>query len=164
MPFIAYDRAVAVSYARRWALARNPKYYDFSRIGGDCTNFVSQCLYAGSGVMNYKPTFGWYYTSVNNRAPSWTGVPFLYNFLTREAGAGPIGAQVSIENAQPGDVSQFADAAGLYYHSQFIVSVGKYPSPDNVLVCTHTFDSLDRALSSYDYNKVRFIHIRGVIT
>lgn len=163
MPLIPYDRAAAVSYARKWALARNPKYYDFSRLGGDCTNFVSQCLYAGSRVMNYRPTFGWYYISANNRTPSWTGVPFLYNFLTRETGAGPIGKQVSLEQVQSGDISQFADETGRFYHSQLIVSVGEIPRLENILVCTHTFDSLDRPLSSYDYHKIRFIHIKGVI-
>ena len=47
-----YDRRRAVEYALRWALSRNPEYYDFEDIGGDCTNFVSQCLFAGCGVMN----------------------------------------------------------------------------------------------------------------
>ncbi len=163
MPLILYDRAAAVSYARQWALARNPKYYDFSRLGGDCTNFVSQCLYAGSRVMNYRPLFGWYYKSANERTPSWTGVPFLYNFLTRETGAGPIGEQVLMEQVQPGDISQFANEAGNFYHSQFIVSVGEQPALANILVCTHTSDSLDRPLLSYDYNKIRFVHIKGVV-
>ena len=44
-----YDEAAAVAYARRWALLRNPAYLDFHGMGGDCTNFVSQCLYAGAG-------------------------------------------------------------------------------------------------------------------
>ena len=48
-----YDRNNAVEYAKRWALSRNPRYYDFHGIGGDCTNFASQCIYAGAGVMNY---------------------------------------------------------------------------------------------------------------
>ena len=56
-----YNRANAVAYAKKWAYGRNPKYYDFSDLGGDCTNFASQCIYAGSGVMNYTPTYGWYY-------------------------------------------------------------------------------------------------------
>lgn len=58
-----YDRAQAVAYARRWALSRNPLFYDFTGIGGDCTNFVSQCLLAGCCVMDYEPVFGWYYRS-----------------------------------------------------------------------------------------------------
>ena len=33
-----------LDYAQKWALSRNPAYYNFDDIGGDCTNFVSQCL------------------------------------------------------------------------------------------------------------------------
>ena len=43
-----YDRRAAVEYAHKWAFGRNPEFYDFSEIGGDCTNFASQCLYAGA--------------------------------------------------------------------------------------------------------------------
>ena len=89
MIFMEYNRENAVAYAKKWAYGRNPKYYDFSDLGGDCTNFASQCIYAGSGVMNYTPTYGWYYISVNNRAPAWTGVDELYRFLTTNRGAGP---------------------------------------------------------------------------
>ena len=37
-----YDRRRAVEYALRWALSRNPEYYNFDNIGGDCTNFRSE--------------------------------------------------------------------------------------------------------------------------
>ena len=47
-----YNREAAVDYARRWAMGRNPAYFDFEEIGGDCTNFASQCLFAGAKVMN----------------------------------------------------------------------------------------------------------------
>ena len=43
-----------IKYAKKWALSRNPKYYDFDSIGGDCTNFISQCIYAGAKIMNFK--------------------------------------------------------------------------------------------------------------
>ena len=72
-----YRRLRAVLYARRWALGRNPAYYDYSDLGGDCTNFVSQCVYAGCGVMNYTPDFGWYYRTPEDRAPAWTSVAFF---------------------------------------------------------------------------------------
>ena len=55
-----YDREKAVAYAHKWAYGRNPAYGDFSEMGGDCTNFVSQCLHAGGAPMNYTPTFGWF--------------------------------------------------------------------------------------------------------
>jgi hypothetical protein len=162
MPLETYDRAAAVAYARKWALSRNPAYYDFSRLGGDCTNFVSQCIYAGSGVMNYKPTFGWYYISTNNRSPSWTGVPYLYNFLVRKTGVGPTGVEAGISDIQPGDISQFWDGSA-YYHSQLITSVGNPPALGNILVCTHTYDSLDKPLSEFDFKGIRFVHITGVV-
>ena len=159
---IPYNREAAVVYARKWAMLRNPRYYNFDKLGGDCTNFVSQCIHAGGGVMNHTPTFGWYYYSTNNHSPSWTGVGFLYNFLTRRDGPGPVGKEVSIDEVEPGDVSQFANETGRFTHSQMIVSVGKAAALDNILVCTHTYDSLDRALSTYEFIKIRFIHIEGV--
>ena len=158
---LVYNREAAVDYARKWALSRNPNYYNFDKLGGDCTNFASQCIHAGGGVMNPTPTFGWYYYSANSRSPSWTGVEFLYSFLVRKSGPGPAGIEVSMDEVQPGDISQFASDKGRYSHSQVIVSVGKQPSLDNILVCTHTYDSLDRALSTYEYTKMRFIHILG---
>ena len=74
MRILRYDRTKAYEYAKKWAFGRNHAFYDFENIGGDCTNFASQCVYAGAGVMNYTPVMGWYYKSVNDRTPSWTGV------------------------------------------------------------------------------------------
>ena len=71
MLFRPYDRLEAVIYAHRWAYGRNPAFYDYEEIGGDCTNYASQCIYAGTGVMNYTPTFGWYYINSNDKSPSW---------------------------------------------------------------------------------------------
>ncbi|HOA41990.1 MAG TPA: amidase domain-containing protein, partial [Bacillota bacterium] len=42
-----YNRNKAIEYAERWAFDRNPRYLDFEKLGGDCTNYVSQCIYAG---------------------------------------------------------------------------------------------------------------------
>ncbi len=162
MALKVYDRDAAIAYARKWAMSRNPQYYNYDGIGGDCTNFASQCLYAGSGVMNYKPTFGWYYISANNHAPSWTGVPYLFNFLIRKSGPGPVGEEVSMDAVQPGDISQFAETSARFTHTQVIVSTEKSLGLDGLLVATHTFDSLDRPLSSYQFLKLRFIHILGV--
>ena len=42
-----YNPQAAYNYAHQWALSRNPAYHDYSNEGGDCANFVSQCLIAG---------------------------------------------------------------------------------------------------------------------
>jgi hypothetical protein len=153
-----YDRKKAVSYARRWAFSRNPRYADFANMGGDCTNFASQCLYAGSGVMNFTPTFGWYYRNINDRSPSWTGVEYLYNFLTTNKTRAVFAREADIHEALPGDIIQLGTSE-LYYHNLVVV---KADSPDNILISAHTFNADMRPLSSYTYSRIRFLHVLGV--
>ena len=57
--FRDYNRWVAVLYAHQWAFGRNPRFYDYEKLGGDCTNFASQCIFAGCGIMNFTPTVKW---------------------------------------------------------------------------------------------------------
>ena len=80
MRTIAYNRNDTVDYAKNWALSRNPRYFNFDGMGGDCTNFASQCIFAGCKVMNYKKDVGWYYNSPADRAAAWSGVKYLYKF------------------------------------------------------------------------------------
>ena len=152
-----YNREAAVAYARKWAFGRNPKYYDFQEIGGDCTNFISQCIYAGAGVMNFTRDIGWYYISPNNRAAAWTGVKYLYQFLIGNRSVGPYAEEVPQEMAQFGDVIQLGNSSGQFYHSLMITAL----EPE-ILICTHTYDALDVPLSSYLYDQARFLHIKGV--
>ena len=44
---ITYNPSKAVAYAKKWAYGRNPNYKDYDPLGGDCANFVSQCIMAG---------------------------------------------------------------------------------------------------------------------
>ena len=114
-----YNRLRAVEYARRWALSRNPLFPDYTGRGGDCTNFVSQAIYAGSCQMNFTVDFGWYYISPENRAPAWSGVEFMYDFLTGDpiftaenGGIGPFGYETDAMGVVEGDVVQLADSSG----------------------------------------------------
>ena len=162
-----YLRERAVAYAERWALSRNPLFYDFDGSGGDCTNFVSQAILAGSCVMNDTPTYGWYFRSAADRSPSWTGVEYLYDFLTSKpefamenGGIGPHGREVPARLVRIGDVAQLADSTGDYYHTLLVTTV----TPDDFLVSAHTNDALNRPLSSYSFHQIRFIHIDAVRT
>lgn len=154
---VAFDRAAAVAYARRWAMDRNRAYYNFDSVGGDCTNFASQSIYAGANTMNFTPVTGWYYRSSSNRSASWTGVEYLYNFLVNNRSVGPFGRIVSESEVQPGDIVQLGERGGGFYHSPVITAV-----TPTILVAAHTFDALDRPLATYIYDVVRFIHIDGV--
>ena len=92
-----------------------PAFYDFEEIGGDCTNFASQCIYAGSGVMNYTPVMGWYYNSPYDRTPSWSGVEYLYNFLITNKSVGPYAKFVPASQVLPGDIVQLGTGSGDFY-------------------------------------------------
>ena len=160
-----YNRQRAVTYARTWALDRNPLFLNFTGRGGDCTNFASQCLLAGSCVMDYTPDFGWYYINSANRAPAWTGVEYFYDFITEQPdfasenmGIGPFGREVRAREIQEGDFIQLANSTGDFYHTLIITGF----EPNDILICAHSDDALDRRLSTYNFTSLRLIHIDGV--
>jgi hypothetical protein len=159
-----YDRRAAVQYAHRWAYGRNPMYYNYDNIGGDCTNFASQCLFAGGGIMNFTSIYGWYYINANQKAPAWTGSSYLYNFLTRRADSvGPKARNCMINELQPGDLVQLSYTEREFHHSPVVVAAAAPFRPKDILVAAHTDDSDYRPLSTYPYHKIRFLHIEGVI-
>jgi hypothetical protein len=157
-----YNRENAVNYAFNWAYLRNPNYLDFTNFGGDCTNFISQCLYAGSGIMNYRPTFGWFYINSYRRSPSWSGVQYLHNFLISNKETGPFATSTDISRMQLGDVIQLGDANGRFYHSLLVTEIDGVPSLNTIKITTHTLDSNLRSLNTYKFAKIRFLHIEGV--
>lgn len=159
---INYNREKAVTYALEWAFKRNSKYLDFSNLGGDCTNFISQCLFAGSGIMNYTPTYGWHYINSRNRSPSWTGVTYLYNFLITNKKAGVFATNSNISQMQIGDIIQLGDENNRFYHSLIVTEIGVIPSLHSTLIATHSFDADKRPLDSYIFQKIRYLHIEGV--
>lgn len=153
-----YDRESAVRYARRWAFSRNPAFYDFSDLGGDCTSFISQCVYAGACQMNFTPTFGWYFISPSDRAPGWSGVQPFYQFMTTNEAAGPFARETTPEELELGDVVQLGNSNGQFYHSLLVSGF----SNGNILVSAHTNDAYNRPLDSYSYFAARYLHILGV--
>ena len=159
-----YDRQAAVLYAHQWAYGRNPVYYDYEKLGGDCTNFASQCIFAGSGIMNFTPTFGWYYIDANQKAPAWTGVMYLWNFLTRKGfSVGPVGEPCRLEDLRPGDIVQLSFKGTDFQHSPVVVSVGAVPTLENTLVAAHSYDADNRPLSTYEFRDIRYLHITGTV-
>lgn len=160
---IPYDRQKAVEYAHKWALKRNPRYFDFEKFGGDCTNFASQVIYAGSGIMNYTPIYGWYYIDSNRKTASWTGVNYLYNFLISNKGPGPFAEVVEPKDSCPGDIVQLSFVGGGYFnHSPVIVEKRSTNNPEGILVAAHTDDVDYYPLTGYNWVEIRFIHIIGV--
>lgn len=145
-----------IDYARKWAFSRNSTYYDFDKIGGDCTDFVSQCLYAGGAVMNYAHDTGWYYNSLHDRAAAWTSVEYFYKFLVNNKGVGPFGRVIPLSKISPGDIIQLGTDS-RFYHSLLVVNIyGGVP-----YIAAHTFDAFDRPLTTYVYDNIRCLQIIG---
>ena len=153
-----YNRKAAIEYAGKWAYKRNPKYYNFDNVGGDCTSFISQCIYAGSGIMNYKKHIGWYYNSSLDRTASWSGVEFLFNFLIKNKGVGPKGIKTGIKEIEVGDIIQIKFSENRFSHSLIIIDK-KGNSLEDIYIATHTEDAYYRKLSTYIFQNIRFIHI-----
>lgn len=154
-----YNRLHALMYAERYALTPNPRFGNFSGIGGNCTNFVSQCVYAGCCRMNFTPTFGWYFLSLDDRAPAWTGVDYFYRFITSNEGIGPFGRECALAEVGIGDVLQLGnDERGGFYHSVLVVDF----DGEDPLVAAQSDNYYRRPLSSYNYEYLRGIKILGV--
>ncbi len=152
-----FDKESAVIYARKHALKYNPDFMSFKGLGGDCTNYISQCLLAGGGVMNYSNN-GWFYVDSNNRAPSWTGVNFLTNFLLANKTPGFRVEIIKKENLQIGDIVQIRQNPNRFNHTMIVTKAygGK------VFVSAHSNDCLDKSLDDYKYIEIMCLRIIGV--
>lgn len=155
-----YNRRKSVEYAYRWWNTRNPQFYNFDTLGGDCTNFLSQCLYYGGIGMNFSPT-GWFYTSLNSRAPAWTGVDEFFYFATNnKSGFGVKAKQSDIPNMKIGDVVQlrlFGEQD--FHHSMLVTKILGYSNLNDILITCHTFDAKDKPLGTYNISDVRFLKV-----
>lgn len=152
-----YNRKKVYEYAKKWAYSRNPQYYNYDQIGGDCTNFVSQCILAGCKKMNYNKNNGWYYINGNDKSPSWTGVKFLYEFLISNKGIGPTGIETTIDNLDVGDIVQLNFDGNKFSHSLMVVQKGN--SIKETKVATHSFDTFNKKVIDYKFYSYRCIHI-----
>lgn len=158
MKIVEYKRKLAVDYAKKWAYDRNPKYYNYDLIGGDCTNFISQCIFTGANVMNYKKDFGWYYKNANNKSPSWTGVEFLYKFLITNKESGPFGEERQPDMIEKGDIIQVSFDGKEFVHSTIVIDIKGH----DIYIAAHSHDVYGKNVFEYNFSKIRCIHIMGV--
>jgi len=161
MKHIEYNRDKACEYAEKWAYKRNPAYYNFDNVGGDCTNFISQCIYEGTKIMNYTKDYGWYYINGNNKAPAWSGVEFLHNFLINNKAEGPYGEIANINKLQKGDIIQLSFDGIKFAHTLLIINITEPRKLENIYVASHTYDTFDKQVSKYKFKNIRFIHLIG---
>lgn len=142
----AYDREAARAYAERHWNEPNPQFIHFDV---DCTNYVSQCLYAGGAPMNYTGVreSGWWYKGKSGGRElwsySWTVAHALHWYLMGKRADGLRGEQVgSAGELTIGDVICYDfDGDGRFEHSVIVTGADGAGQP---LVNAHTSNSRGR--------------------
>ena len=164
---IIYNRPKAVQYAETWWQKPNPRYEYFKV---DCTNYVSQCLFAGGAPMDYtgKRGSGWWYSGKKGHQElwsySWAVANSLHHYLERPHAHSLTGTVVSDpRELQPGDtISYDWDGDGRFQHNTFVVGKDANGMP---LVNAHTYNSHNRYWAYKDSpawterTKYVFIHV-----
>lgn len=151
-----YDRLKAIEYAKKYAFDYNENYYDFKSLGGDCTNFISQCLFAGGINMDYSQN-GWFYSSINSRSASWTSVEYLWDYCVQNKNIKF--KECNIKELEIGDIIQFfAPALNRFYHTVIITKIIEPISVKNILVSSHDNNAYNKSLLEYNinFNYLRF--------
>lgn len=166
---MVYNNLAAVNYAKKYALNpnKNYKFFDYlsNRIGGDCTNFLSQCLHAGSAQMVRSPN-PWYYKNIitppyYNCSLSWAVAHSLYWFLKnndRIRGPGPKGHETkNPKNITLGDLIFFENLQHRIFHGTIVTNFNLDGQP---LVSQHSSNSLDIPIKPQYYNlKIHYLNI-----
>ena len=159
----AYDREVAVAYAREWAGERNPRWQAYDGSGGNCMNFVSQSLYASGIPMDESGDARWYWYSDGNRAPAWTGVDSFRVYARDNTGYG-LSAQVgaAYDTGEEGDVILMS-ADGNYHHAVIISQAVRDEDGRTIdyLICSNTGNYRDFPVSAYVYAEQELVRIAG---
>ena len=144
-----FSREKCVEYALKYAYTYNDKFYNFTYLGGDCTNFVSQCMFYGGFNMNYS-AFGWYYSSLNNRAPAWSGVNEFWDFaINNKSEQGVKLKPCELNELEIGDVIQLYNGV-RYYHNLLVTEVGQ-----EIKVTAHDNNVRNFPLRFYNYSGLR---------
>lgn len=172
-PINNYSVSLAVNYAITNYNQRVTTYPSMNKIGGDCANFVSQCMAAGG--VHYQGTW-WVYKINNNHAtpnntneldlswklsdPSpWISAYEFNKFWSSRVKTEIVSAQDILNNpesifAKPfyrGDVIQIVDKDFLgnptnAWHTMFITGYGSYNGHRTFLLTYHTSDVKNKTL------------------
>ncbi len=140
-----YNRSKVQEYANLWWDQHNPEYQAFDV---DCTNYVSQCLYAGGAPMNYTGdrASGWWYKHNGGSNDLWSFSWSVSNSLRWQLETAKSGLRADIvseaSELQAGDVIIYDwDGDGRFQHSTIVTAFDAHGMP---LVNAHTVNSRQR--------------------
>lgn len=171
-----YNGVTAGSYADRYWSTYNSSYPSFANKGGDCTNFVSQALYAAGLGMRTSPTYSgnaaWYMLQSHHKwswSAPWVNAQDDYIFLKGlpgvtqvESVVGAQPGQTIASNAVEGDVVLYDwNNDGTFDHEAIVsTSDGQYVDA-HTTNRYHAYWTLAQYNSSWQTTRIVVLHIPG---
>lgn len=168
-PSASYNRTAAANYAVKWYNRRN-RQYNKHRL--DCTNFVSQAVFAGGKSMKKpksrpfgikKTTSYWYseryslphYNYDYRESSSWVNVADFKTYWGKTQKVVTSSSKNTIiKNAKVGDVIQLQRARdGRWFHSMIVHK----KSNGTIYLAGHTNDTKGKSIKSISAAKFRVI-------
>lgn len=161
---------LGIEYAEKFALAPKDKRIFYTAGDSDCTNFVSQCIWASLGgydprdmdttISNIKKqefmvTGVWYGSQYGGSMP-WENVTSLWDFITNNNKTGPKAKgynndkpyyNLSMDTIALGDVIQVKKDGDLRYsHSAYVTAITYEKGVKQIYISQHSYDKLNRSL------------------
>ena len=191
----AYNKTNATAYAYTYTTSEssntpsdfhNDNFYDYSSDGGDCINFVSQCIWAGLGGSNLEYTINshvfpmdnsgsnkWYSSSTRSSSGSWihTGAFRTYADASNQASS-EVGLRTNkhciSEGASFSSISNYSNVLlgamllveggnGSDYGHAVIVTDVAGSSRNQVYYCAHTNMAKHKKLTDGGYGSCPII-------
>ncbi|WP_274648942.1 amidase domain-containing protein [Paenibacillus humicola] len=164
---IPYRRDLAASYADRWWNEPNPAYENFEV---NCTNYISQCIFAGNAPMNYtgKRNSGWWYRGRSGGRELWSYSWAVANSLqTYLSGSRKTGMRATVVDSagrlELGDVITYDWAGdGRYQHSTVVTAFDADGMPlvnANTVPSRHRYWDYRDSYAWTEQTRYRFFHI-----
>lgn len=157
-----YKFADAVKYAKKYYEDYNSEYPNWKSYGGDCANFISQCLYAGGKSMKGTPgttsaadnKSNWFSKgkscNTKNVSATWRSANAFREYWSKKASSSKkfksVGAD-SYKYGFSGDAISLLNKNGRAYHT--LIIVGYDVINKDFVVATHTSNTKTAKLSSY---------------
>ena len=167
-----YVASRGVQYASTYGQNVNPYFYNYSN---DCTNFVSQCIWAAYGGWSATMSVSDMQSNIANHvrmvpytwqggptqndcSTNWINVDSLWNYVTSNQGNGPKATGYNNGNwytgvlpidISIGDVLQRSSDGSDYSHSVYVVYTpgGSNPAYNEIYVAQHSSNYTRRNLS-----------------
>ncbi|MEG0014344.1 MAG: amidase domain-containing protein [Cellulosilyticaceae bacterium] len=171
-----YNPALAIAYANQYAFTYNPIYPDYADVepGGDCANFISQCIHAGGmpmiGYNANDALRNWfcrsdYLWAIEKISKSWRGAYYFYIYWSIHAKASrefsndaltlPVLHQELLAYAAPGDAISLIHESGTIYHTLLIMDV----TSEDIICAAHTNNTVSTPLTHYNPYRLKIYQL-----